>query len=168
MLRLVDDKHWIIKKAKGLCRVSSCSNKSYKHRTLCCKHVRQQTKENNPIGYWFDVLRQNAKRRRIPFTLTQEHFRKFCAETKYLELKGRGSGKASIDRQKTHLGYADGNIQILEFATNSRKKFIDDKIASRYDDGIPLTQAEKDEFKNAINDYEMNKGAVIWDGENIF
>ena len=61
MLILVDDKNWIKKKAKGLCRVSSCSNKRYKYRTLCCKHVRQQTKENNPISYWFDVLKNSLK-----------------------------------------------------------------------------------------------------------
>lgn len=130
---------FVLNKKVGLCKVKFCSNgaRKYKNRSktgkvqfakMCHKHLRQHQKENNPIRYWFDVLRQNARRRKIKFGLTIADFKEFCDETGYLKQKGKNPHSWTIDRKRPHLGYVKGNIQILTHAGNCRKRYIDEKI----------------------------------------
>lgn len=141
-LRISQEPLYSQKKKQGICVVSQCQKKHGKGFLMCYKHVRQNQKYNNPLRYWFDVLRQNARSRKIDFKLTIEQFKIFCEKTGYLELKGKGANDLSIDRRDNSRGYEFDNIRVLTLAQNSRKRWIDEKI--RF--GGYLTPEERAEF----------------------
>jgi hypothetical protein len=69
----------------------------------------------------FQTLRQNARRRKKPFTISFEYFRRFCYRTKDMAGKGRNKDSYSIDCKINELGYVPGNIRKLTVAQNSSK-----------------------------------------------
>lgn len=73
------------------------------------------------MKYAFSVLRNNAKRRNVEFTLTFEQFEKFCIKYDYLAGKGKTKESYSIDRIDNSRGYVEDNIAILTLSENSRK-----------------------------------------------
>jgi len=114
-------------------------------RPMCAKHVREKQKYDNPLSYWFSVLRQNANHRKVEFLLTLEEFTLFCQRTNYLEKKGKKSGSYSIDRIKSHIGYRLENLQVLTLSQNSKKKWIDLKIQfGRYPTDEEISKFIKD------------------------
>jgi hypothetical protein len=118
------------KRKKQVCLTAYCSNRVFvsrdgKKSSFCSKHRRVRQKETDPVGYYFDALRQNAKRRGIFFCLTKHDFGIFCADTGYLRLKGRFKDCLSIDRINPNLGYQVGNLQVLKVGENVRKRFVD-------------------------------------------
>jgi len=133
-LHIVAEPTYSQRKRKGLCVVAFCCNKAGNKGKFrfCYKHHREHQKYNNPLRYWFDVLRQNAKRRNKEFSLNIDEFRDFCERTKYLENKGRSPSSYSIDRINNELGYSKDNIQVCSFGGNSRKYWIDLKIQFGY------------------------------------
>lgn len=78
-------------------------------------------RENNPEQYAYMTLRDNAKRRGIPFTISFAYFKRFCRKTKYIQRKGIWKYSYSIDRIKNHRGYVPGNLQLLTVSENSSK-----------------------------------------------
>lgn len=108
-------------KKPHLCQAYRCGNPRQKKDRLCGKHRHRFNKENNPVRYTYNLLKSNARRRGKPFALSFEYFEQFCRETNYIELKGRGGGKMSIDCKVAALGYIEGNIRILEFSHNASK-----------------------------------------------
>lgn len=60
----------------------------------------------------------SAARRNISFELTLDEFEDFCHRERYLELKGRGAGFATVDRRRSELGYTYDNIQVREYCDN--------------------------------------------------
>lgn len=149
-LKLSNEPLYSQKKRRNVCVVSQCSKRSGKGYVICFKHKREKQKLENPFRYWYDVLRQNARYRKVEFTLTIEEFRKFCAKTNYLELKGKNAGSYSIDRKDNKKGYSYGNIQILTLSQNSRKRWIDMKIQFG---GYPT----EEELKELYGDFDPFK-----------
>jgi hypothetical protein len=123
-----------LKRKNGMCVVKFCRDKALSRKgrkkpyRYCAKHRRQHDKERDPVGYHFDVLRQNAKRRKVAFKLTKKQFALFCAETDYLRLKGRYKDSLTIDRIDPLRGYEAGNIQVLKNGENVRKMHADKKL----------------------------------------
>lgn len=117
------------KKLRGICIISKCRKHSGKGYSICFKHKREKQKLDNPLRYWFDVWRQNARSRGIEFSVTIEYFKKFCDETGYLEKKGQGREGLTIDRKDYTKGYVEGNLQVLTKSQNSRKMWVDAKIS---------------------------------------
>ena len=121
------------KKKKHICTVKGCDSKAYVYRQgtekerwfyICIRHRRQADKERNPAGYCYQMLKQNAKRRKKEFAISFEYFKEFCKKTGYLEKKGRGATNLTIDRIREEEGYVEGNIQVLELGYNLRKRFV--------------------------------------------
>lgn len=111
----------VAKHDKGkACQAYGCKNLKGQGR-LCHKHARRREKERDPIGYAFRVTRQNARRRGKAWGLTRAEFEEFCAESGYLEKKGRRPDSASIDRIDRRRGYSADNIKILSLSDNGRK-----------------------------------------------
>jgi len=67
------------------------------------------------------MLRHSARKRKLPFTLTVESFKKWCDETGYLEKRGNQPGDLTIDRINRNEGYHIWNIQTLTHEENSRQ-----------------------------------------------
>lgn len=115
------------KKQNGICISYGCSNKIVKGsgKSMCAKHYHRQRKERDPCGYTYHALKSNAKRRGKVFTITMEYFRDWCAETGYIELKGRFAWMYSIDRIEPEKGYEPGNLQMIKVGDNVRKRYVE-------------------------------------------
>jgi len=109
------------KKPKNKCHTRFCRNDKAPGKNYCHKCRSRRTKELNPIQYYYNALRSNARRRGKEFVLTRAEFEKFCAETNYLELKGRQWNKMTIDRKDHTRGYSYDNIEIMGHSENSIK-----------------------------------------------
>lgn len=93
--------------------------KKYEHfLNHCWKCRSKMLKESQPVTYVLNAIRQRAKQRKIPFDITLKQFRKFCLDTRYIELRGRNPDSASIDRIDHDKGYHIWNIQIKPFREN--------------------------------------------------
>jgi hypothetical protein len=106
---------------KKKCASKWCRNEAAPNRRWCHKCKSRREKISNPIGYHFNILRTNARRRGKEFTLTKVEFEQFCKETNYINLKGKKSTSMTIDRIDPNKGYSYDNIQILSQAENGAK-----------------------------------------------
>lgn len=133
-LHIIPEPEYSRRKKQKRCVVAFCQNRAGNNGKFrfCYKHHRQHQKFNNPLRYWFDVLRQNARSRKKEFNLTIKEFEIFCNQTGYLELKSKNAGGASIDRIDNEKGYSLDNIQMLTLSQNSRKQWIDLKLQFGY------------------------------------
>jgi hypothetical protein len=99
--------------------------------------------------YAYDALKHNAKRRGKPFDLTFEQFKKFCVKTNYMQGKGRTKDSYSIDRIKEHLGYIEGNIQVLPVGKNKKKHLEYDwrtRTAKVVSGDFPISSEDKEDL----------------------
>ena len=71
------------------------------------------------MPYVLNMLRRSARKRNIPFTLTVDEFKSFCAETGYLERRGKNPDSLTVDRKDWNEGYHSWNIRALAHAENS-------------------------------------------------
>ena len=85
----------------------------------CWKCQSRFLKERHPETYVLNAMRNRARQRKLPFTVTLVEFRQFCRETGYLERRGREPESATIDRIDHDKGYHIWNIQILSHEENS-------------------------------------------------
>ena len=65
------------------------------------------------------MIRQRARQRGLPFTITLVEFREFCQRTGYIENKGTTAESLSIDRIDHDKGYHHWNICVKSFQENS-------------------------------------------------
>lgn len=132
------------KPVPGKCPVRRCRKapRDINHRPnstqLCGTHHKELWRLNNPVHAAYDNLRASARKRKIVFTLTFDHFKAIIAPTAYMDDKGKQRHCLHIDRKETALGYVDGNIQVLTCTENvskenaeRRQRFVGEKIQSR-------------------------------------
>jgi hypothetical protein len=91
---------------------------------LCHKHERQRQKEINPTRYYFDHHRNNARNRRIPWQITIEQFRDWCARTDFISMK-QAKDDWTINRIDARKGYKIDNIEIVTRSANSKQQWRD-------------------------------------------
>lgn len=120
------------KNKRGICATTRCSKYLKSHSRFCSKHYHVDQKERRPYRYWYDVLKDHARRRNKVFTLTLEEFIVFCNETGYLDKKGIKKYSYGIDRINDELGYVSGNLQLLTNQANARKQHQDKKLREQY------------------------------------
>ena len=87
----------------GVCAAKFCRNKT--PFTLCSTCRSKKAREKDPVKYAFNALKNNAKRRNIPFTITLEQFREWCVKVQYIGFKGRSANSYTIDRRYNDIGY---------------------------------------------------------------
>lgn len=109
----------------GKCKTKWCRNDRAKGRTICHKCHSRNFKQRNPDAYYFNALRNNARRRGKEFNLTLEEFRSFCQVTDYLALKGKTKFDMSVDRIDNNKGYHLENMQVLTLSENGIKGNIE-------------------------------------------
>jgi hypothetical protein len=112
------------------CQTSPAAKK--KSRCSKCSYLHEKTVR--PYETRLRELRNNAKRRGIPFALTLEQFKQFAEPVKLLLGRGRTAQSLTIDRLKEELGYVAGNLGVLENADNVRKENERRKKLLTYDD----------------------------------
>ena len=131
-------------KKPGRCPVIRCRKKPRNLRDhptscqLCGSHAKEQWRLKNPMHAAYDNVRASARQRKIPFTLTFDHFRSVVEPTRYMDDKGHHRYSLHIDRIEEHLGYADGNIQVITCTENvskeNRRRYVDAKLNREEDD----------------------------------
>jgi hypothetical protein len=80
-------------------------------------------KERHPETYTLNAIRQGAKKRGIPFTITLEEWKDFCKRTCYLDLRGTEPDSYTVDRINDAQGYHIWNIRILTHAENCADQY---------------------------------------------
>jgi len=108
----------------GVCAAKFCRNKT--PFTLCSTCRSKKAREKDPVKYAFNALKNNAKRRNIPFTITLEQFREWCVKVQYIGFKGRSANSYTIDRRYNDIGYHIDNIQVMTKSDNIKKYFFYD------------------------------------------
>lgn len=106
-------KKTVYKKADGTLKVY---NGRLNH---CWKCRTRKFKERHPVTYVLNMIRHSARKRKLPFTITKPEFEKFCAETRYLELRGKQENDLTIDRIDPNQGYHIWNLRVLTHTENS-------------------------------------------------
>lgn len=109
------------KAKKGKCIVKYCRNSPVSGSRLCSKHKHQRRKVNDPIGYYFDIARQNARARKIPFEIDKKYFTKLVLATDYMKKGGRDNSSLTLERVNNNKGYIKGNVKIISFEQNREK-----------------------------------------------
>jgi hypothetical protein len=113
-----------------ICATKGCGNKTRDYNSLCETCRSREKRKKNPVGYFFNLLRCNAKRRGIEFVLTVDEFRDFCREVDYIKNKGTKTTSLTIDRIDPTKGYRIDNIQAIPKSLNC-KKVVYDHYAQR-------------------------------------
>jgi len=103
------------KRKTGCCDVKHCRNRRRGKSFMCSKHIMQEWRANNPVTSILNTIRDRARRRGIPFSLSLQEFKEFCATNGY------NSRQHHIDRDDPTDGYHLHNIVVLGASANIAK-----------------------------------------------
>lgn len=104
------------RKPAHLCITKFCRHLGHPKRGgLCGKCSMAKWRAANPLKHRLAVLRHRAARKRVPFDLDLPWLAQFLLLNYY------DPTTHHIDREKPHLGYVKGNLQILPMAENIAK-----------------------------------------------
>jgi len=109
-------------------------------------------KERHPETYALNAMRQRAKQRGMPFTITLSEWREFCRKTGYLENKGKEPDSYTVDRIDDSKGYHIWNIRILSHAENSRDQY------RNFEPGEEREFADEEDFSQDAPAYQPEPG----------
>lgn len=132
-----------MKTVKDKCASSDCTNscaikRNGNRRRFCWKCLSRRFKAKHPYTYALNALRNSARRRSLPFTLTLAQFKEFCARTGYMEHRGTDPDSLTIDRIDWNVGYQADNIRVITHAENSRQGAANQPRNTRMADNIDV------------------------------
>jgi hypothetical protein len=110
----------------------------------CWKCQSKRLRERHPETYVLNAMRQRARKRGIPFTITLKEFRGFCQRTGYLDLRGRTPGSMTVDRIDHDKGYHIWNIRPLSHGENSANGHV-----------VPGQDCKQNQAKPETYDYDF-------------
>lgn len=109
-------------KDASLCVVAYCrSKRGGNYSRLCHKHKLQKWRMENPEKYAYNNLKDSARKRRLPMTLSFPEFLSFVRDTGYMERKGNMAEDLQIDRIDATRGYEAGNLRVITTTENTVK-----------------------------------------------
>lgn len=120
--------------SKKNCQAYRCPNDRTAKDKLCPKHRHRHNKENNPMRYTYNLLKSNARYRKKEFTLSFEQFAYICANSEYMQKKGRKASSLTLDRVLNELGYEHGNLAMITKSANTIKRNTIDYPTGTEDD----------------------------------
>lgn len=128
-----------LRKAKrGRCSTPHCRRTARQGRNICNTCRDRKWRAAHPEHHLWKNLKKSAKKRGVPFSLTVDEFKAFCARTRYHELVGRNAMAASCDRIDDTKGYSADNIRCLEYGLNAGRPKERGRTAT---DELPLQLA---------------------------
>lgn len=99
------------------CQTKYCRNQALKSRKLCAKCRSRNYKQKYPFKYYYNLAKQNAKKRHIPFGLTFDQYKEIWTQSGKWQAKLDGQNY-SMDRMNVNLGYQAGNVRIVPVLLN--------------------------------------------------
>lgn len=125
-----------------LCVVAYCrSKRGGNYSRLCHKHKLHKWRVENPEKYAYNNLKDSARRRRLPMTLSFAEFLEFVQSTDYMTRKGCTANDLQIDRIDASLGYQKGNLRVITTTENTVKGNQERRLAE-YRESLLLRQSE--------------------------
>lgn len=115
----------MVSKSRNKCRTPRCRNKVPQGRSICHTCDSRNKRARNPTRAVYEALRFNARRRGKEFSLTFEYFKEWAVQERLLKPDGTRYPNKTVDRKQQHLGYVEGNLQVLTLSENSRKRYVD-------------------------------------------
>lgn len=116
------------KRKAGKCATPFCRGTAAPEHAECSKCMMRRWRAKYPLKAAYSELRYRSRRRGISFTLTLGEFSQICADSGYLEGKGRKASELQIDRIDVRQGYSWANCQVLTCSENvskgNRERFI--------------------------------------------
>lgn len=103
------------------CKHIGCRKTPKKYRKECDMHLKREYKKRHPLKYFYNALKQNAKRRCKDFQLTFQQYKQLVTDTGYFDHPGRFADRLTFDRIRNEEGYTIDNIQIITLSENCRK-----------------------------------------------
>ena len=92
------------------------------------------------------MLKQSARKRMISFTITLKQFKKLCAQTGYMEHKGRYYDCLTVDRIIPELGYTIENVQVISRQENSDKYHLMEKDINWIEEFTPPPHSQDNDL----------------------
>jgi hypothetical protein len=121
----------------------------------CWKCKSRQMLERHPVTYVLNMLRNRAKQRGVPFTITLSDFKNWCLATNYISLRGRKPNSATIDRVNHDEGYHIWNIQIKSFMENcTNGHTVPDRECKQNESADYDLNSPEPEYVSPVNDNE--------------
>lgn len=78
-------------------------------------------RSQQPARSAYACIRESARRRNLPFTISFKDFMEVVEGTKYIDEKGNDRYSLHLDRKDNRFGYEPGNLQVLTCAENGLK-----------------------------------------------
>lgn len=104
------------------CKTKYCTNRPRKYRKYCPTCRSRQYKLNHPFRYFYNVHKQSAKKRNIPWELTFEEFKQIWIESGHWDEKRFNTELSkttwTFDRIDVNEGYHKDNIRIVSMMLN--------------------------------------------------
>ncbi len=107
-----------------------CRNKECKHfdervKAACQGCRTRKYRKRNPVRYAFHNLKSSARKRSIVFELTYEEFTQWCADTGYIETKGKKWEAMTVGRTDANKGYSLDNMKLEKWIDNTSKGYYE-------------------------------------------
>lgn len=140
------------KGSKHGCVTKRCRNSVKNAGAKCSTCRRRDQKNNNPFAYYWGNMKQNAKRRGKEFRITLEEYVEWSVKHRLHTHDGTKFCNKTVDRVDNSLGYFIENMQVLTLSENSRKRFIDERLARQCisEDEYESYLSEMLEFRNEV------------------
>ncbi len=90
-------------------------------KNMCYAHQKKLYKFRNPLRYYYNNMKQNAVRRKKPFSLSFEQYCELWYLSGRLPHVVSDGKKWTVDRIDSSKGYQVGNVRIVDFVTNSSR-----------------------------------------------
>ena len=104
----------------GFCWVKGCRKEGHSRKFhLCHAHYQHAWRMTNNDRSAYATLRDHARARKIPFTITHDYFQGLTDAYGYF--KHEGPGQLTIDRVDAARGYEPGNLRVISLSANVAK-----------------------------------------------
>jgi len=125
------------------CKNNECDKFKEAAKALCQRCILRRWRRRNPIRNAYHNLKSSAHKRKIPFLLTWDEFKQWCADTGYVESKGRTHQSSTVGRLDANKGYSLNNMKLEKWIENTSKGYEEGREKSMVPE--PITDDEREE-----------------------
>ena len=155
--RLLEEGFFKYKKRnpQDCCWVKGCNKKRKGKTPLCHRHYQQRWRGLNPKKSAYATLRDHAKARRLPFTITLEYWEGLVDGLCFFNHES--DEVMTIDRVDATKGYEKGNLRVVTMSVNvakgNRERYLPEHVQSMVE---RKRQEKLSEYEHYLEDERDN------------